>query len=61
MCPACFATLSMVVAGVISTGGATVLAAKTILHRKNVKVPNASGMSPAGKESESPAEKEKQS
>lgn len=61
MCPACLATLSMVVAGVISTGGATALAAKTILHRKNVKAPNASGMSPAGKETEGPQEKEKQS
>jgi hypothetical protein len=60
MCPACLATLSMIVAGVISTGGATAFAAKTILHRKNVKEPNASGMSPAGNKSESPKEKEKQ-
>jgi hypothetical protein len=50
----------MIVAGVISTGGATAFAAKTILQRKNVKEPNASGMSPAGNKSESPKEKEKQ-
>jgi hypothetical protein len=61
MCPACLATLSMVVAGVISTGGITALAAKTFLHRKDVKAPDASGMSPAGRETESPEEKEKQS
>jgi hypothetical protein len=61
MCPACLATLSMIVAGVISTGGATALAAKTILHRKNVKEPGEAGVTPAGKGSESPEEKEKQS
>ncbi len=61
MCPACLATLSMIVAGMISTGGATALAAKTMLHRKNVKEPNGSEVIPAGKESESPKEKEKQS
>ncbi|MGB2664097.1 MAG: hypothetical protein WAK48_08850 [Candidatus Acidiferrum sp.] len=61
MCPACLATLSMVVAGVISTGGATALAAKMISYRKNVKAPNVSGMSPAERETESPEEKEKQS
>ena len=35
MCPGCFATISMIVAGVISSGGATVLAMKT-LGRRNV-------------------------
>ncbi|MGB7726814.1 MAG: hypothetical protein WBL50_02195 [Candidatus Acidiferrum sp.] len=61
MCPACLATLSMIVAGVISTGGATALAAKTILHRKNVKEPSGAGVMPAGKEPERPEGKEKQS
>jgi hypothetical protein len=61
MCPACLAALSMVVAGVLSTGGATALAAKTILRRKNAKAPNASGMSPAERETKSPEEKETQS
>jgi hypothetical protein len=30
MCPACLATISMMVAGVISTGGITALVVKTI-------------------------------
>ena len=30
MCPACLATISMMVAGVISTGGVTALVVKTI-------------------------------
>jgi uncharacterized OsmC-like protein len=34
MCPACLATISMIVAGAFSTGGATVLAAKTLLRKK---------------------------
>jgi hypothetical protein len=34
MCPACLATISMIVAGVISTGGATALAVKTLGRRK---------------------------
>jgi hypothetical protein len=34
MCPACLATISMIVAGAFSTGGVTVLAAKTLLRRK---------------------------
>jgi hypothetical protein len=36
MCPACLATISMIVAGAFSTGGATVLAAKTLLHKKKL-------------------------
>ena len=61
MCPVCLATLSLVVAGVISTGGATALAAKTMLHRQNGNQPNASAVTRAAKESESPEKKEKQS
>lgn len=34
MCPACLATISMIVAGMISTGGATALAVKTLGWRK---------------------------
>jgi hypothetical protein len=37
MCPACFATLSMMVAGAISTGGATALAARMFRRRKGLK------------------------
>jgi len=37
MCPACFATLSMMVAGAISTGGVTALAAKAFRRRKGLK------------------------
>ena len=33
MCPVCLATISMIVAGVISSGGATVLAVKTLGRR----------------------------
>jgi hypothetical protein len=33
MCPACLAAISMVVAGVISTGGVTALVVKTIGRR----------------------------
>ena len=61
MCPACLATLSMIVAGVISTVGVTALAAKTILSRKNVRDLSGNGLIPAGKESDSPEEKEKRS
>jgi hypothetical protein len=34
MCPACLATISMIVAGAFSTGGVTVLAAKTLRRKK---------------------------
>jgi hypothetical protein len=34
MCPACLATISMIVAGALSTGGATALAAKTLFRKK---------------------------
>lgn len=34
MCPACLATISMVIAGVLSTGGVTAMAAKTLGRRK---------------------------
>ncbi len=34
MCPACLASAALMVAGVLSTGGLTVLAAK-LLHAKN--------------------------
>jgi hypothetical protein len=33
MCPACLATISMIVAGALSTGGVTALAAKTLLRK----------------------------
>jgi hypothetical protein len=36
MCPACLATISIIVAGAFSTGGATVLAAKTLLRKKEL-------------------------
>jgi hypothetical protein len=34
MCPACLATISMILAGAFSTGGVAVLAAKTLLRKK---------------------------
>jgi hypothetical protein len=61
MCPACLATLSMIVAGVISTGGATALAVNTLLRGKNTKESSELAQIPGGEESESPEAKEKQS
>jgi hypothetical protein len=49
MCPACIASAALIVAGVMSTGGLTALAAK-LLHSKN----SAERLS-----SEEPKEKEK--
>jgi hypothetical protein len=34
MCPACLVTVSMIVAGVVSTGGVTALAVKSLGRRK---------------------------
>ncbi len=34
MCPACLATISMILAGAISTGGVTALAAKALRRKK---------------------------
>jgi hypothetical protein len=43
MCPACLAAVSMIVAGVVSAGGVTVLAAKTHGKRKRSE-PDASAV-----------------
>ncbi len=48
MCPACLATISMIVAGVVSTGGVTALAAKGWQRRKEAK--EAGGESASGDE-----------
>jgi len=51
MCPACVAALSMIVAGVVSTGGVTVLAAKTLGKRKGglgARVTECAALGPAG-------------
>lgn len=59
MCPACLATISMAIAGLLSTGGVTVITAKTLGRRKErteperVVDPGASGFQTAD-------EKEKQ-
>jgi hypothetical protein len=34
MCPVCLATISMIVAGVVSTGGVTALAVKTFGQKR---------------------------
>jgi hypothetical protein len=34
MCPACLASLSMIVAGVVSSGSVTALAARTLLRKE---------------------------
>ena len=61
MCPACLATLSMIVAGVISTGGATALAARTMLHRKDGKKRSGGAVVPGGDGRDGLKEKEKRS
>jgi len=64
MCPACLATISMIVASVISTGGATVLAVKTLGRRDECGEASGSGVMPGAKEvpdSEIFIEKENQS
>ena len=48
MCPACIASAALMVAGVMSTGGLTALAAK-LLHSKNSAERLSSG-EPKGKE-----------
>jgi hypothetical protein len=41
MCPACLASAALLVAGVVSTGGLTALAAK-LFHPKNIVVGSSS-------------------
>ncbi len=48
MCPACIASAALMVAGVMSTGGLTALAAK-LLHSKN-SAERLSSREPKGKE-----------
>jgi hypothetical protein len=48
MCPACIASAALMVAGVMSTGGLTALAAK-LLHSKN-SAERISSEEPKGKE-----------
>jgi hypothetical protein len=48
MCPACIASAALMVAGVMSTGGLTALAAK-LLHSKN-RAERLSSGEPKGKE-----------
>jgi hypothetical protein len=56
MCPGCLATISMIVAGAFSTGGVTMLAAKTLLGMKG---PSSKGLGAAGSEEfRNPKEKE---
>jgi hypothetical protein len=61
MCPACLATLSMIVAGVISTGGATALVAKSLGRRTGSAEASAMGGNLSGKQLRIPEKKEKQS
>ena len=60
MCPTCLATISMIVAGVISTGGATALAVKTFGRRKESGEASGVGVVPGEKEVPSSEEKENQ-
>lgn len=55
MCPACLATISMMVAGAFSTGGVTVLAAKTLWRKKE---PASAVLEARSEEFRSPEEKE---
>jgi hypothetical protein len=58
MCPACLVTISMIVAGVVSTGGVTALGAKAWQRRKDSK--EASGLDAAGDEKEFPSLEKKE-
>ncbi len=58
MCPACLATISMIVAGAISTGGVTVLAAKAFGGKRGSK--EANGQSGGGDESQETRPREKE-
>jgi hypothetical protein len=60
MCPACLATLSMIVAGAISTGGVTVLAAKAFEKKRDSKEVNGQSGGGDGTERTRPEGKEKQ-
>ena len=60
MCPACLATISIIVAGAISTGGVTALAAKTFYRRRDTKEASEGTAVEAGKEFPSPEAKENQ-
>jgi len=37
MCPACFASAALLVAGVVSTGGASAVVAKILRNKRSVK------------------------
>jgi hypothetical protein len=58
MCPACLATISMIIAGALSSGGVTALAAKQLLRKK---APGSNGVVEANEEFRSLEEKEKKS
>jgi hypothetical protein len=59
MCPACFVAISWVVAGVVSSGGVTVLAVKALHGRGAAK--EVKGNQAEKKTEESPGQKEKES
>jgi len=48
MCPACLATISMIVAGAVSTGGVTALAAKAFRRTRDSKVASKGGDKTSG-------------
>lgn len=60
MCPACFATISMIVAGAISTAGVTALAARTLSRRRDAVETAERAAVGADREFPSPEEKENQ-
>jgi hypothetical protein len=60
MCPACLATISMIVAGVVSTGGVTALAVKTLGRKSESGEASGVGAEPGENEFRNPEEKEKQ-
>jgi hypothetical protein len=58
MCPACLATISMIVAGAISTGGVTALAVKRFGRKKVSGEASGVDVIPSENELQSPKEKE---
>ena len=59
MCPACLVSISMLIAGVVSTGGATAIAAKVFARRKERGEVNGV-VDPGASECQTAGEKEKE-
>ena len=59
MCPECFATLALLVTGVVSTGGVTAATVKLFRHQKTASKMRVSGLVPTNQQSKEVQRKEK--